>query len=395
MALIDRINPYVKAIQISDIRKFDAEVSKIYGIIKLTLGEPDFTTPEHVKAAGIAAIKENITRYSEMNGTLEVRKAAASFMKEKYNVSYNPETEILATVGATEALAATLFTILEPKDKVLVQTPIYPGYLPLITMAGAIPIFLDAAENGFVLTPIHIEQAMAKYGKQIKAIILNYPSNPTGVTYSREEISKLAKMLKKYEIFIVSDEIYSELTYEERHVSFGEYLFKQTIVINGLAKSHAMTGWRVGFIFAPEKFTQEILKVHQYLVTTASSISQKAAAEALNKGMDDAIIMRQEYKQRRDFIYQKMIKLGFEIIKPKGAFYIFAKIPRRYLQNSVAFCHDLARKNKVAFIPGSAFGKAGESYVRVSYVADMEKLVEAMKRLKNYMFNRVNGAEGS
>ncbi|MDR1472955.1 MAG: pyridoxal phosphate-dependent aminotransferase [Lactobacillales bacterium] len=385
MALIDRINPHIKTIQISDIRKFDMEVSKIPDIIKLTLGEPDFTTPEHVKQAGVAAINENVTRYSEMNGFFELRKAAANFIKEKYNISYNPKTEIIATVGATEALSATLFTILEPGDKVLVPMPIYPGYLPLIAMAGATPILLDASNNGFVLTPEHIDEAMKKHSKKVKAIILNYPSNPTGVTYLRKEIFKLANTLQKYEIFVISDEIYSELTYEETHVSFGEYLFNQTIVINGLSKSHAMTGWRIGFTFAPEKFTQEILKAHQYLVTTTSSISQKAAIEALTKGMNDAVAMRKEYQKRRDFVYQEMGKLNFEIARPAGAFYIFAKIPQGHLQNSFAFCHDLAVRGKVALIPGSAFGEAGESYVRVSYAADMEKLVKAMTRLKGYM----------
>ncbi|MDR3157120.1 MAG: pyridoxal phosphate-dependent aminotransferase [Lactobacillales bacterium] len=383
--LMDRINQRVKKIEISDIRQFDAQVSQIPDVIKLTIGEPDFTTPEHVKEAGIQAIKENVTRYSGMSGFLEVREAAASFVKKKYGVVYNPETEILATVGATEALSAILLTILEAGDKILVPTPLYPGYLPLITLTGAIPVFLNTAVNNFVLTPEMIEQAMIEHGKKVKAIILNYPSNPTGVTYSRKEVVTIAKTLSKYEIFVLSDEVYSELTYGATHVSLGEYLFDQTIVVNGLSKSHSMTGWRLGFTFAPEAITEELIKTHQYLVTATSSISQMAAVEALTKGCDDGAIMRQEYEKRRDFVYQKMKKLGFEIARPNGAFYLFAKIPNSFIQHSFDFCRDLAMKNKVALIPGSAFGKAGEGYVRLSYAADMEKLILAMKRLEKYL----------
>lgn len=383
--LRDRVNLRVKTIEISDIRQFDAEVSQIPDMIRLTIGEPDFTTPEHVKEAGIKAIKENITGYSGMSGFLEVREAAASFMKEKYGVVYNPKAEILATVGATEALSATLLTILEAGDKILVPTPIYPGYLPLIMLTGAIPIFLDTTINDFILTPEMIDQAIVEHGKKVKAIILNYPSNPTGVTYSRKEVIALAKTLSKYEIFVLSDEIYSELTYGVTHVSFGEYLFDQTIVINGLSKSHSMTGWRLGFTFAPEVITKELIKTHQYLVTATSSISQVAAVEALTKGRDDGVIMRMEYERRRDFVYQKMKKFGFEIARPNGAFYLFAKIPKGFIKNSFDFCRDLAMKDKVALIPGSAFGKAGEGYVRLSYAASMEKLILAMKRLEKYL----------
>lgn len=383
--LTNRFNQQVYKIAVSTIRRFDEQVSSIEGILKLTLGEPDFNTPEHVKAAGNQAIAENQTHYSGMAGLTDLRQAAAYFMKEKYGLSYQPENEVLVTVGATEAISATMLSILNPGDKVLMPAPIYPGYEPVITLAGAEPIYIDTSSNEFVLTPEMIETAMEEHGEQVKAIILNYPSNPTGVTYNRTEVKAIADVLKKYPIFVISDEIYSELTYGEKHVSIAEFIPEQTILINGLSKSHAMTGWRIGFIFAPKELTAQIIKVHQYLVTAAATMSQKAAVQALVEGINDAEAMRAEYLVRRDFVYEKMTSFGFEVARPNGAFYIFAKIPADFNQDSMAFCVDLAEKKAVAIIPGIAFGEAGEGYVRLSYATDMATLEEAMKRIGEYM----------
>ncbi|WP_317943083.1 pyridoxal phosphate-dependent aminotransferase [Carnobacterium maltaromaticum] len=383
--LSEKFNQQTYKIEVSDIRRFDERVSVIEDMLKLTLGEPDFNTPEHVKLAGISAIENNDSHYTGMAGDLELRKAVATFMQKKYQVSFAPENEILVTVGATEALSASLLAVLNPGDKIIVPTPIYPGYEPLITLARAEPIYIDTTSNGFVLTPEMIEAAMLEHGDQVKAIILNYPSNPTGVTYNREEVKAIADAVKKYSIFVISDEIYSELTYGETHVSIAEFARDQTILINGLSKSHAMTGWRIGFILAPQELIGQIVKVHQYLVTSATTMAQKAAIAALTDGADDALPMKIEYMKRRDFLYEKMKNLGFEIARPNGAFYIFAKIPDGYTQNSMNFCVDLAEKNKLAIIPGSAFGAAGEGFVRLSYAASMEKLELAMERLTAYM----------
>ncbi|PLS34029.1 aromatic amino acid aminotransferase [Carnobacterium maltaromaticum] len=383
--LSEKFNQQTYKIEVSDIRRFDERVSVIEDMLKLTLGEPDFNTPEHVKLAGISAIENNESHYTGMAGDLELRKAVATFMQKKYQVSFAPENEILVTVGATEALSASLLAVLNPGDKIIVPTPIYPGYEPLITLARAEPIYIDTTSNGFVLTPEMIEAAMLEHGDQVKAIILNYPSNPTGVTYNREEVKAIADAVKKYSIFVISDEIYSELTYGETHVSIAEFARDQTILINGLSKSHAMTGWRIGFILAPQELIGQIVKVHQYLVTSATTMAQKAAIAALTAGADDAVPMKIEYMKRRDFLYEKMKNLGFEIARPNGAFYIFAKIPDGYTQNSMNFCVDLAEKNKLAIIPGSAFGAAGEGFVRLSYAASMEKLELAMERLTAYM----------
>ena len=386
MDLTKRFNKNLDKIEVSLIRQFDQSISSIPGVLRLTLGEPDFTTPDHVKEAAKAAIDANESHYTGMSGLLELRQAASQFVNEKYNLSYDPETEILVTIGATEALSATLTAILEEGDKVLLPAPAYPGYEPIVNLVGAEIVEIDTTENDFVLTPEMLEKAILKQGNQLKAVILNYPANPTGVTYSREQMAALADVLKKYDVFVVCDEVYSELTYTEQpHVSIAEFLPEQTIVINGLSKSHAMTGWRLGFTFAPAAFTAQLIKSHQYLVTAANTMAQFAGVEALTAGKDDAEPMKREYIERRDYIIEKMTELGFKIIKPNGAFYIFAKIPADYNQDSFAFLKDFAQKKAVAFIPGAAFGQYGEGYVRLSYAASMDTIKEAMKRLKEYM----------
>ena len=386
MDLTKRFNKQLDKIQVSLIRQFDQAISEIPGVLRLTLGEPDFTTPDHVKEAAKRAIDQDQSYYTGMSGLLVLRQVASDFVKEKYQLDYNPENEILVTIGATEALSATLTAILEEGDKVLLPAPAYPGYEPIVNLVGAEIVEIDTTENGFVLTPEMLEKAILEQGDKLKAVILNYPANPTGITYSREQLEALAAVLRKYEIFVVCDEVYSELTYTgENHVSLGTMLRDQAIIINGLSKSHAMTGWRLGFIFAPANFTAQLIKSHQYLVTAANTMAQHAAVEALTAGKDDAEPMKKEYIKRRDYIIEKMTDLGFEIIKPDGAFYIFAKIPAGYNQDSFAFLKDFAHKKAVAFIPGAAFGQYGEGYVRLSYAASMETLKEAMKRLEEYM----------
>ena len=386
MDLTKRFNKQLDKIQVSLIRQFDQAISEIPGVLRLTLGEPDFTTPDHVKEAAKRAIDQNQSYYTGMSGLMTLRQAASDFVKEKYQLDYNPENEILVTIGATEALSATLTAILEEGDKVLLPAPAYPGYEPIVNLVGAEIVEIDTTENGFVLTPEMLEKAIIEQGDKLKAVILNYPANPTGITYSREQLEALGDVLRKYEIFVVCDEVYSELTYTgENHVSLGTMLRDQAIIINGLSKSHAMTGWRLGFIFAPANFTAQLIKSHQYLVTAANTMAQHAAVEALTAGKNDAEPMKKEYIQRRDYIIEKMTDLGFEIIKPDGAFYIFAKIPAGYNQDSFAFLKDFAQKKAVAFIPGAAFGQYGEGYVRLSYAASMETIREAMKRLEEYM----------
>ncbi|WP_019803825.1 pyridoxal phosphate-dependent aminotransferase [Streptococcus mutans] len=386
MDLSKRFNKNLNKIEVSMIRQFDQSISDIPDVLKLTLGEPDFATPKHIKEAAKRAIDADESHYTGMAGLLALRQAASTFVKEKYHLTYNPDNEILVTIGATEALSASLTAILEPGDKVLLPAPAYPGYEPVVNLVGAEVVEIDTRSNDFVLTPEMLEEAILKEGEALKAVILNYPTNPTGVTYSRQQIKNLAEVLKKYPIFVISDEVYAELTYTgESHVSIAEYLPDQTILISGLSKSHAMTGWRLGLIFAPAVLTAQLIKSHQYLVTAATTSVQFAAIEALTNGKDDALPMKGEYIKRRDYIIEKMESMKFKIIKPDGAFYIFAKIPVAQGQDSFKFLQDFAKEKAVAFIPGVAFGKYGEGYLRISYAASMETIKEAMKRLKEFM----------
>ncbi|MEI3641075.1 pyridoxal phosphate-dependent aminotransferase [Lactococcus cremoris] len=386
MDLLKKFNPNLDKIEISLIRQFDQQVSSIPDIIKLTLGEPDFYTPEHVKQAGIAAIENNQSHYTGMAGLLELRQAASEFLLKKYGLSYVAEDEILVTVGVTEAISSVLLSILVAGDEVLIPAPAYPGYEPLITLAGGSLDEIDTRANDFVLTPEMLDQAIIEREGKVKAVILNYPANPTGVTYNREQIKALAEVLKKHEVFVIADEVYSELNYTDQpHVSIAEYAPEQTIVLNGLSKSHAMTGWRIGLIFAARELVAQIIKTHQYLVTSASTQSQFAAIEALKNGADDALPMKKEYLKRRDYIIEKMSALGFKIIEPDGAFYIFSKIPADLEQDSFKFAVDFAKENAVAIIPGIAFGQYGEGFVRLSYAASMDVIEQAMARLTDYV----------
>ncbi|MBM1151912.1 pyridoxal phosphate-dependent aminotransferase [Enterococcus durans] len=385
MNMTNRFNPRLKTVEISKIRNFDQQISSIPGIIKLTLGEPDFSTPEHVKQAGITAIEENYSHYTGMIGLPELCEAACAFQKKRYGLDYDPQTEVLTTVGATEAIAASLLAVLEEGDKVLIPAPAYPGYKPMVDLAGAELITLDTSETGFICQPEQLEAAFETYGESIKAIILNYPSNPTGTLLSAEQMIKLAEVIKQHPVFVISDEVYSELNYVSDHVSMATYLPEQTIVINGLSKSHAMTGWRIGFIFAQKYLIDEIIKVHQYLVTSATTNSQKAAVEALTAGMNDGAKMKERYVERRDYLLKELTPLGFHISQPDGAFYLFCKLPETITLNSWDFCLQLAEKGKVACIPGSAFGPEGEGFIRISYASSMAQLEEACRRIRTFL----------
>ncbi|EKA7734617.1 aminotransferase class I/II-fold pyridoxal phosphate-dependent enzyme, partial [Listeria innocua] len=347
------IRPELRDIEVSGIRTFNTRVTGIPDMIRLTLGEPDFPTPEHVKQAAITAIQENFTNYTPNAGMPELLEAASSYFEEKYDLTYSNK-EIIVTVGATEAISVALQTILEPGDEVILPDPIYPGYEPLIKLNKARPVKVDTTESNFKLTP---EQLRAHITPKTKALIIPYPSNPTGVSLSKQELRDLAEVLKETGIFVIADEIYSELTYHEEHVSIAPMLRDQTIVINGLSKSHAMIGWRIGFLLAPEKITTEMLKIHQYSVTCASSISQKAALEAITNGKDDAFQMRTEYKTRANFTQDRLEKMGFTVIPPDGAFYFFVKLPDDITENSFDWAVRLAEEAKVAVVPGNAFSE--------------------------------------
>jgi aminotransferase len=373
------INPSVKDIQISGIRKIANLVSQYPDAVSLTIGQPDFPTPDHILHAAKQAIDAHKTVYTPNAGLLELRQAAAAFVKGKYGLNYSPESEVIVTTGASQALDITLRTILEPGSEVLIPSPIYPGYEPLVRLCGGVPVYVDTRANGFKLTA---ELLAPHITDKTRCIILCYPSNPTGRVVSKQELADIARLLDGKQIFVISDEIYSELIYDQPHVSIAAFpsMRNQTIVINGLSKSHSMTGWRIGFAFAPEYIARHMVKVHQYNVTCASSISQYAAMEALTNGVDDALPMKEAYKQRRDFVYARLLQMGFELEKPEGAFYLFPSIERFNL-TSMDFTMRLLDEQKVAVVPGDAFSSYGEGYIRISYAYGMEVLEKAMDRL--------------
>ncbi|MFO8069074.1 MAG: aminotransferase class I/II-fold pyridoxal phosphate-dependent enzyme [Alkalibacterium sp.] len=379
-------NHEIRALNISKIRQFDDHVSAFEPLIRLTLGQPDFPTPQHVKDAAKEAIDSDFSFYTSTAGDIKLREAASKFVEIKYNLKYDPQTEVIATVGATEALATSLFTILNPGDYVLIPSPFFSLYDSLVRMSQATPIYIDTSETDFLITSDTIDKAIQNLDKIPKAIILNYPNNPTGVTWTKDDVISLAQTLSTYpDMLVISDEIYSELVYDQIHVSLGEYLRSQTIVINGLSKSHAMTGWRLGLIFAPESLTTELLKTHQALVTSASSITQYAGIEALTHGINDALPMKQAYKKRRNTVTQALRELNLTFTEPKGAFYVFASLPKDLPMTSYDFCYEFAKHFKVAMIPGDAFGDAGEGYFRISYASSLKDIEIAMDRLAQYV----------
>ncbi|MCL6442645.1 MAG: aminotransferase A [Alicyclobacillus sp.] len=377
------INPAVRDIQISGIRRFASLVARVPDAIALTIGQPDFPTPDHVKEAVHRAIRLNRTAYTPNAGLPELREAAAAFLRARYGLEYDPESEVIVTVGASEAIAIALHTVLEPGCEVILPGPVYPGYEPLIRLCGATPVYADTRESGFKLTAQELRRRLSP---RTRVVILPYPSNPTGQVLGDADLAALAEVLAERDVMVVSDEIYSELVFSDTHRSIASYpgMRERTIVVNGLSKSHAMTGWRIGFTFAPAPVTAHLLKVHQYFVTCASSVSQYAALQALTEGIHDARAMRDEYARRGDFVHRRLREMGLSAVKPEGAFYIFPSI-QRFGLTSFEFARRLLEEGKVAVVPGDAFSPLGEGYVRMSFACRMDRLEQAMERIEEFI----------
>lgn len=369
----------------SGIREFDEKISSIPNIIKLTIGEPDLNTPDHVKKAAIAAIHDNESHYAPQLGMEELREAISRFLKRTQNLKYSPKDEILVTNGATEAIATAMFAVLNKGDKVILPTPGYALYFPIIKFVGAEVVPVDVSKTNFELTPSLLKKVL-KDEEGVKMVILNYPSNPTGKEYGSKNIKELAKIIQDNNLYVMADEIYKTLIYDDvEHYSIASEIPERTILISGVSKSHAMTGYRIGYIAAPSPIIQLALRVHGYLVTSISSPMQLAAAEALNHGDDDPNIMRQIYNKRRNFVMKKINQMGLRAVSPQGAFYMFIRIPNQYGSNDVNFCEDLAQQAHVGVTPGSLFGPGGEGYFRLSYATSDENLAEAMKRMSSFV----------
>ncbi|MBC8078880.1 MAG: aminotransferase A [Gorillibacterium sp.] len=379
----ERLNPRVKEIEISGIRKIANLAASYPDAVSLTLGQPDFPTPAHILEAAKEAIDGNKTVYTHNAGLLELRHAAAAFLHKKYDLTYDGSHEVLVTVGATEALEIALQTLLTEGSEVIIPAPAYPGYEPLIRLCGGTPVHVDTTGTGFRITA---EQLSAAITDKTRCVILGTPSNPTGRILDDATLSGIADVLRDKSIFVISDEIYSELVYEGKHRSIATYngMREKTVVINGLSKSHSMTGWRIGFTCAPEYITRQMVKVHQYHVTCASSISQYAALEALTNGMDDALPMREEYHKRRDYSIRRLASMGLPLEIPEGAFYLFPSVSQFGL-TSMEFTMRLLEQEKLAVVPGDAFSAYGEGYIRLSYAYGMEQLEESFNRLERFV----------
>lgn len=379
------VNQQYAAAKPNYIRSFDAEISSIPNIIKFTLGEPDFDMPDLVKEAAIEAIQNNMTHYAPSNGLPAFRQEVVNYLDRHFGLKYDADKNIITTVGVTEGLAAVSKGLLNPGEKVLIPSPYFTLYAASVSIGNGVPVTIDTSDSNFRLTPKRLEEALATHD-DIKFVLLTYPSNPTGVTYSAEELEALAEVIKKHDVYCVSDEIYSDLVYENfKHVSIAQFLPERTIVLNGLSKNFAMTGLRLGYMAIPEEIYNPIFIAHQTMVTCASTPAQYAGAIALRDGDSEVARMRSAYEERRNFLIPELEALGFEIAPPSGAFYLFLKIPNHQNQNDKEFALELAKEAQCGFIPGSAFGPGGEGYLRMSYAASMEDLKEGIRRLKKHL----------
>lgn len=377
------INSTARGLVIPGIRQFSNQLVLFPDAINLTIGQPDFPTPETVKEAGIKAIISNQTTYSHNAGLLELRMAVRHFFAESYGLDYDAESEIIVTTGASEALDSVFRTILEEGDEVILPAPLYSGYEPIIKMCGAKPVYLDTSLTGFKPSKEKLEALITS---KTKAVLFNYPSNPTGVALNKGEMDELASLIARNELFVVSDEIYSENTLEGEHHTFASYaqLKEKLFLIHGLSKSHSMTGWRIGFVLGPASVMEHVVKVHLYNGVCASVPGQYAAIEALTNNRQVPAQMNMAYRERRDYVYRRLLLMGFDVVKPNGAFYIFPSI-KQFGMPSLEFATRLLKEAGVAVVPGSSFTEFGEGYIRISYAYSMEFLREAMNRMEVWL----------
>lgn len=379
------LNNTVTDIKPSGIRKFFDIAESMDDVISLGVGEPDFPTPWNVRAAGIRTLEKGKTRYTSNRGLDALRTEICDYISRKYGVSYAPKNEVLVTVGGSEAIDMAIRSIVNPGDEVIIPQPSYVCYEPVVRLAGGIPVIIETkAENSFKVTP---EELTEKLSEKTKALILPYPCNPTGAIMEREDLEKIAMVLKNTNVIVLSDEIYSELTFGgNKHVSIAslEGMKERTILINGFSKSFSMTGWRLGFACGPKEILEQITKIHQYAIMCAPTLSQYAAIEAL-KNCDDVVEkMIDEYNYRRRVIVKGFNEIGLECREPKGAFYAFPSIKSTGM-TSEEFCEKLLLSKKVALVPGTAFGLGGEGYVRASYCYSIEHIYEALKRIGEFL----------
>lgn len=368
----------------SGIRKFFDLVQEMPDAISLGVGEPDFDTPWHIREEGIFSLEKGRTFYTSNAGLMELRKAIAGYLERKLKLYYDPVHEILVTVGGSEGIDLALRAMLNAGDEVILPEPCYVSYLPCIELADGVPVTIELKEeNAFKLTP---EELRAAITDKTKILILPFPNNPTGAIMTKEELEPIADIVKEHDLFVISDEIYSELTYQGEHCSIASFpgMQERTIVINGFSKAFAMTGWRLGYTAGPQLILEQMTKIHQFAIMAAPTTSQYAAVEAMNNGDDDVDLMRKSYNQRRRFVLQKFKDMGLSCFEPEGAFYTFPCI-KEFGMSSDEFASRFLKEEKVAVVPGTAFGDCGEGFLRISYAYSIEELKEALGRLERFV----------
>lgn len=381
----DQINSVVANLPPSGIRKLFDIASGMDGVISLGIGEPDFITPWHIRNAGIMSLEKGRTQYTSNAGLVELKQEVANYMKRRFDLSYEPNNQVLITVGGSEAIDLAIRAFVEPGDEVLIPIPCFVCYDPITRLAGGVPVLLETkAEDNFKLTPELLKKNITD---KTKALILPFPNNPTGAIMDKEDLEKIAEVLRNTNIMIISDEIYAELTYtDKRHVSIAEIdgMYDRTVVINGFSKAYAMTGWRLGFACGHPDVIGPMIKIHQYAIMCAPTTSQYAAIEALRFGDKDIEDMKTEYNYRRKLIVNGFNKMGLDCFEPMGAFYCFPSIKRTGL-SSEEFCEKLLLEEKIALVPGVAFGKSGEGHLRVSYAYSVEHIKKALEGVERFI----------
>ena len=382
----DPLSKTIVNIQPSGIRKFFDIVSEMEDAISLGVGEPDFDTPWHIRDEGIYSLEKGRTFYTSNAGLKELKVEIAKFLKRRYELEYDYNNEILVTIGGSEAIDIALRAMLDPGDEVLIPQPSYVSYVPCAILANGTPVIIELkAENEFRLTAEELEAAITP---KTKILVLPFPNNPTGAVMERKDLEAIAEVVIKHDLFVLSDEIYSELTYVEdtKHVSIASLpgMKERTIVINGFSKSHAMTGWRLGYACGPEVIIKQMLKIHQFAIMCAPTTSQYAAVEAMRNGDEDVAAMREEYNGRRRFLMHRFKEMGLECFEPFGAFYVFPCI-KEFGMTSDEFATELLKAKKVAVVPGTAFGDSGEGFIRISYAYSLDNLKLAIGRIEEFI----------
>jgi len=385
------VNETVRSLPPSGIRRFFDLVAEMKGVISLGVGEPDFVTPWHVREACVFSLEKGYTMYTSNFGLLELREEIARDLQKNYQVEYNPCNQILVTVGVSEALDLALRALIEPGDEVIIADPCYVSYKPCTIMAGGVPVEVPTKpENGFRPSVEDIEKHITN---KTKVLLLCYPNNPTGAIMDRTSAEAIAALANKYNLFVISDEIYAHLTYDGKHICLASLpgMVERTLLLNGFSKAYAMTGWRLGYAAGPADVIAAMTKIHQYTMLCAPITAQKAAIEALRNGAVERERMVDQYNQRRRVIVSGLNRIGLPCVEPKGAFYAFPSITGTGM-SSEEFCEALLKEEKVAVVPGNAFGKTGEGYIRCSYASSIDKIKEALNRMERFLNNRRKAA---